>query len=123
MAKKTNLKVTKVQLKIAELSGISAPTVYQRLSKGWDLADALLSPSQRGKRSRKTTSDGVGHYKKVPERGRGRSFRLDKELDTLADQAIAASGLTMAEWFSRVVRSHFDSAEDLTKDGQGGHPC
>jgi hypothetical protein len=106
MVEKIKAKVTQEQLEIAREHGIAVPTVYARLKNGWELERAITEPPKQLSQFSKLERNAEGCLVADKPRGKIRSIKLDQDLDELADQAIAVSGLTMGEWFSNLVREY-----------------
>ncbi len=94
---------------LAESNGIAPNTVYARLQRGWDLERAISEPPKKLRQLEKLSRNEEGSLVTAKPKGRIRSLRLDRDLDEKVDEAIASSGLTMADWFSDFVREHLNS--------------
>ncbi|OKH10820.1 hypothetical protein NIES593_22685 [Hydrococcus rivularis NIES-593] len=114
MVKKLNVKVTAEQMAIAHENGIHTNTVYARLKNGWELTKAITEPPKKLPQLAKLKRNEEGSLIAEQPKGRLRSLRLDQDLDDAVDKAIAESGLTMADWFSEIVRKNISSKKRKT---------
>ncbi|MEG3440162.1 hypothetical protein V0288_23735 [Pannus brasiliensis CCIBt3594] len=83
-------------------NGVPLTTVYKRLGRGWDVADAITRPSRSLPPG--IERDDVGEFAPAPVvRGRGRSTRLPIELDPQLDAAIEASGKSQSDFIADIL--------------------
>lgn len=108
MPRKSKL-LTPNQFKIAQNNNIPRVTVYKRLKSGWDISEAITKPTRK-----------VDHMIREEglfvesEKGKKRSFSLDKDWDQDLEFVIDNSKLPEEKLISKIV---IDRLKTLRKSG------
>ncbi|BAY41269.1 hypothetical protein NIES2111_56650 (plasmid) [Nostoc sp. NIES-2111] len=100
-------------------NGISRTTLYNRVSRGWDLEQAIArsavlkaiaTPPDHKKESLRKNSRFYG-----VQRGKVRTLKMPVEYEERLNQAIAKSGLTEMDFLTQIIVDYLDAQDELPK--------
>jgi hypothetical protein len=104
--------ITDKDKETAENNQIPLSTVYARLKRGWEV-DRAVTESPRPTASRDRNANGE-ILTDVPK-GKGRFFQVPAEREEELDEAIAASGLSGAQWYADAILAQLDAVKKKSK--------